>query len=147
MICLWNQQSLKWAKDRRYSMNPNQNLLDNIIRFDQTLREFAEQHPEEFNLHLEFPAVARQQSNHEDPIGYLQETLYYTALAMNCLDEMPSPEAKDQLAQTIAPVLNRNINEFLDAEAKARTPLLDKESRTLCMELATQFQKLNTGKP
>ena len=120
-------------------MISHQDLLNNIILFDFALREFAEKHPDEFNLRLEFPTINRQKQENEQLDGYLKETLYYTALAIDFVENLSTSqkdESLKKLKSLIAPKLLRNINDFLNIEA------VEPNTRIICLNLMSELQDI-----
>jgi len=120
-------------------MISHQDLLNNIILFDFALRKFAEKHPDEFNLHLEFPTINRQKLDHEQLDGYLKETLYYTALAIDFVENLSTSqenESMEKLKNLVAPKLLRNINDFLNIET------IPSNTRILCLNLMSELQDI-----
>lgn len=118
-------------------MATHQDLVDNIIFFDHAVREFAEKHPSEFNIHLEFPTVARQQKENEQLDGYLKETMYYTALAIDCIAKLKTSqvnEATAQLKTLIIPKLTRNISQFISI-ANLDKSFFDPNTHIICLDL------------
>jgi hypothetical protein len=115
-----------------------------LTQLDQAIKNFSDEYPNEFSIHLDFPSARFQQAEGVKAGGYQKETLSLTALAITCLNHLEDSSREKYLQQLaeITPKLEQDIKNLLAALQQSKANKLYDDIEKTCGDIVFQLNFL-----